>query len=292
VAEQTENQSAESQRKPERPKGKGFLQPVITRTLLGKSDLSIINNPEYQTVLPEIGELYGQTWRWHGTGRFHHHEDQVRDVLKEIIEKDGLIQHEDPLDYTRGVMQSVSTSPSRIYSSLYAQLHYEKGKRLRNTFQTTAGWLYYTGSIAIQAALHDRRLFNKRFREEHNLDKKGTSYFHEKYAKFPVTGLDMRFGGVSDIPGNYPMLIGIKEGAFQESNIAQVLRTHESRSETPIPISSFTHIEVPDQNVEEVRDLLNQAVKEHVPVIALEWGEEFCKSLPVSFLKDGVPLKP
>lgn len=40
----------------------------------------------------------------------------------------------------------------------------------------------------------------------------------------------------------------------------------------------------------EVRDLLKQADK-RVPVMALEWGEELCKTLPVSFLKDGVPLK-
>ncbi len=292
MPENTESSSIGNQNEePVQTKNMGLLHPIVARTLLGKPDISIANNPEYQDTLPEMRELYGQTWRWHGTGRYHYHEDQVKNVLSEIIEKDGLVPHKDPLDYTRGVMYSVSTSPSRIYSSLYAQLHFEKGKRLRNPFQTTSGWLYYVSSIAWSAAVNDRRLFSKKFRGENNLSDEGTAYFHNKYARKKISGKDMMQGGVSDIPGNYPILIGIREGAFQEANIAKVLRTHESRSETPIPISNFTHIEVPAQNVEEVRDLLKQAGKEKVPVIAIEWGEELCKTLPVSFLKDGAPLK-
>ena len=269
---------------------KDFLQPIVSRTLIGQIDNSVSKNPEYLAAVPEITEIYEQVWRWHGTGKYHYHDDGIKDVSKEIIDNTGLIPHDDPLDYTRGLMQSISTSPSRIYSSLYAQLHYEKGKSLRNTFQTTSGWIYFTGSIAIQATTHDRRLFSKKFRQEHSLDKKGTSYFHEKYTKSQVPGLDMRFGGVSDIPGNYPVLIGIKYEAFKEANIAKVLRTHESRSETPIPISSFTHIEVPRQKVSDLVNILDQKdIK--LPVIPIEWGEELCKSLPTSFLKDGVPLK-
>lgn len=271
---------------PSKPIKKDILQPLTARTLVGPVNETLVRSPEYQAAIPQLKELYGQAWRWHGTGKFHYHEDEVKDVLKEVVDKNGLIPHDDLLDYTRGLMQSVSTSPSRIYSSLYAQLHYEKGKSLRNTFQTTAGWLYYTGTIALQAAIHDRRLFNKDFRQNVKLDKEGTAYFHKKYSKSHVPGPDMRFGGVSDIPGNYPVLIGIKEGSFEESNIAQVLRTHESRSETPILISNFTHIEVPEVQAEDLKGLLRQKDLD-LPVIPLEWGEEFCKTLPTSFLKDG-----
>lgn len=270
---------------------KGPLEKIATRVLLGKPDIAIVNSSEYQAAIPSLRELYEQVWRWHGTGRYHYHDGQVKDVLKEIIEKDGLVLHKDPpLDYTRGVMDSVSTSPSRTYSSLYAQLHFERGKRLRNPSQTKAGWLYYMSSIVLSAAINDRRLFSRKFREQHNLSDEGTAYFHKKYARTKIRGKDMLESGVSDIAGNYPLLVGIREGAFQEANIAKVLRTHESRSETSIPISSFTHIEVPAQNIEEVQDLLEQAGREQIPVIALEWGEEFCKSLPLSFVKDGVPI--
>ena len=292
MPEQTEGHTTGNQvEKTGRENRKGLHQELVARTFIGKPDLQIVNSSEYQVKLPEIRELYKQAWRWHGTGRYHYHKDQVIDVLKEIADNGGLIPHEDPLDYTRGVMYSVSTSPSRTYSSLYAQLHYEKGKRLRNPFQTTAGWLYYVSSIAWSAAVNDRRLFRRKFREQHNLSDEGTAYFHNKYAKTKIRGKDMIKGGVSDIVGNYPVLIGINEGAFKEVDIAKVLQTHESRSETPISIADFTHIEVPAGNVAEVQNLLRQFGREQTPVIALEWGEELCKSLPVSYLRDARQLQ-
>ena len=270
---------------------KGLLHPVISGTLLGKIDIGILKNPEFQTALPELKNLYRRTWRWHGTGRFHYHKGKIIDVLNETIKRGGLIPHKDPLDYTRGIVYTVSSSPSRTYSSLYAQLHFEKGLRLRHPFQTTIGVLYYLSSIVWSAAINDRRLFTKEFREKNKLNHEGRAFFRDKYSKEKVSLTDYLRGGVSDIKGNYPILIGIKEGVFQEANIAKVYSKYESRSETPIPLSGFTHLEVPEHNVTEVRNLLKNAGKEQIPIIPLEWGEEFCKSLPVSFLKDGIPLK-
>ncbi len=264
---------------------------LTSRVLYGESNKDILQNPEYQLALPRLRELYGQAWRWHGTGRYHHHDDTVIDVLGEIIGQDGLVPHEDIYDYTRGVSHSTSTSKTRTYATLYAQLHFEWGKRLRNPLQTKVAWFYYLGSTAIEAAKHDPRLFSKKFREQINLSKKGSEHFHKKYTKGKVLGKDMMQGGVSDISGNYPILIGIREGAFQEAAIAPVLRKHESRSEAPISLTEFTHIEVPTDKVQEVSDLLQAKGKGDVPIFPIEWGEEFCKSLPQSFLKDGVPLK-
>lgn len=76
----------------------GFLQPFVARALLGEADTTLVGNTEYQKALPEILELYRQAWRWHGTGRYHYHGNSVKDVLTEIIEKDGLVPHKDPLD--------------------------------------------------------------------------------------------------------------------------------------------------------------------------------------------------
>jgi hypothetical protein len=69
------------------------------------------------------------------------------------------------------------------------------------------------------------------------------------------------------------------------------LRKHEFRAETPILLSAFTHIEVPADNFDEVTQLLESAGKGNISVFPIEWGEELCKSLPDSFLKDGVPLR-
>jgi len=200
------------------------------------------------------------------------------------------VPHKDPLDYTRGDVYTVSLSPSRTYSALYAQIHYEKGKRFRNPLQTASGAFYYVSNIAFLGLIHDRRLFSKKFRDLNRLNYEGMSFFRNKYTKNPLSLKDYINGGVSDIKNNYPVLIGIKNGAFKEANMAKVYSSHESRSETPIPISNFTHIEVPEENVSEVKKLLSK-YNVDLRIIPIEWGEEFCKTLPTSFLKDGVPLK-
>ncbi|MBI4250404.1 hypothetical protein HY622_02340 [Candidatus Uhrbacteria bacterium] len=264
---------------------------LASRLLYGEQNEAVLRDPEYQEAIPRLRELYTAAWRWHGTGRYHHHGDAVIDVLKEIIEAGGLTPHEDIYDYTReGAVHSVSTSPSRTYASLYAQCHFEKGKSIRKPFQTKAAWFYYLASAALEAAKHDRRLFSRKFREQINLDKKGGAHFHKKYTKAQASGKDLLQGGVSDISGNYPMLIGIKAGTFQEIRIAKVLQKHESRSGSPILMHALTHIEVPLQNVAEARSMVASVGLSDLLVLPIEWGEEFCKSLPVSFLKDGKPL--
>ncbi|MCL4364544.1 hypothetical protein M1328_04895 [Patescibacteria group bacterium] len=269
-----------------------LVRKVRATMLLGGSDKLIRQNKEYIIALPQIRELYKQAWRWHGTGRYQYsppdYKDQ-RDVISEIIANNGLIPHLDPLDYTRGTMYSISTSPSRLYSSLYAQLHFEEGKRLRNPMITAYGWGVFMKAIVEISVKKDRRLLDKKFRQEKGLTNEGTQYFHQKYTK--KKKVHMFQGGQSDIKGNYPILIGIKADSFPEEKIAEVLKRHESRSTIPIRIDQLTHIEVPLLNVEEVKKLLKQAGINLLPVIPIEWGEEFSKSLPVYWIFDGKPLK-
>jgi len=98
MPEQTEGHTTGNQvEKTGRENRKGLHQELVARTFIGKPDLQIVNSSEYQVKLPEIRELYKQAWRWHGTGRYHYHKDQVIDVLKEIADNGGLIPHEDPL---------------------------------------------------------------------------------------------------------------------------------------------------------------------------------------------------
>ena len=263
-----------------------IIRRMRATMLLGSSNNEISQDPQYIEALPQFEELYTQTWRWHGTGRYQYTPpdyQQQRDVIQGIIENKGLVPHRDPLDYTKGVMYSISTSPSRLYSSLYAQLHYEKGQRLRNPLITAYGWTVFMNAIAGK----DRRLMSKKFRQNVGLTQEATQYFHQKYTHSNVTPSQMVMGGQSDISSNHPILIGIKENAFPEADIAEVLQKHESRATTPISIYQFTHIEVPLANVSEVRDRLYQQGDSHLPVIPIEWGEEYSKTLPISWIIDG-----
>jgi len=268
-----------------------FLRGIRATMLLGPINKSISQDEEYITALPQLKELYQQAWRWHGTGRYQYsppdYKDQ-RNVIKEIIVNNGLVPHLDPLDYTRGIMYSVSTSPSRLYSSLYAQLHFEEGKRLRNPFVTANGWAVFMKAIVQTAIEKDRQLLSKKFRKQVGLTKKETLYFHQKYTR--KKDVHMFLGGQSDIKGNCPILIGIKEDSFPEEHIAPVLQKHESRSSVPIGLDKFTHIEVPLANVAEIKELLEQAGITTLPVIPMEYGEEFSKTLPLSWIIDGKKL--
>lgn len=262
--------------------------------LLGTQDKSIVRSPEYQRALPQIKDLYSQAWRWHGTGRYQYtppNYETKRDVIQGILQNNGLVPHRDLLDYSRGIMYSISTSPSRLYSSLYAQLHYEKGKRLRNPFLTGYGWAVFMRGIAETAITKDRQLLNRQFRQDKGLTNDGTLYFHQKYTKSAVQPKEMIMGGQSDIQDNYPILIGITKNAFPEEDIAVVLRKHESRSTVPIEMNKFTHIEVPLVHVNEVKTLLKETGYEDTVVLPMEWGEAYSKTLPISWIVDGKPFK-
>ncbi|MEK6909694.1 MAG: hypothetical protein AABW61_01295 [Candidatus Aenigmatarchaeota archaeon] len=263
------------------------FQRLSANILLGRPNPSLITSEEYQAALPTMRHLYNQVWRWHGTGRYRYVEGEVVDLFGYILKNKAVLPQRDILDHTRGEMFSVSTSLSRLYASLYAQIFFEKGKNLRNRFQTGVDWLYYLVAIAWSATINDRKLLNKQFRESF-LGADKTAYFHAKYTKQPIRNKDLFEGGLSDIEGNYPMLIGLGKGAFQEAEIAKVLQRHESRSETPISLWNFTHIEVPEENVPEIKRLLEEDGVNNIPVIPIEWGEEFSKSLPIIHLLNGV----
>lgn len=262
-----------------------YIQRISTHVFLGRSNNEIQNDPDYQTALPVIQGIYRDVWRWHGTGRYQYlppHYHAVIDVLASIGVAGGLIPHYDPLDYVKGPMHSVSTSPSRLYASLYAQPHYEKGGRIRYSWATAAGWMFYLKEIVKK----DNRLLKGKFRTEHGLRGQPVAYFHKKYTRQPVQDRTLFLGGLSDIPGNYPLLIGIRENAFEEAHIADVLRTHESRSKTPIPYHLFTHLEAPLNYRTEVKEKLAECSID-LPIIPIEWGDEYSKTLPLSWVLNG-----
>ena len=83
----------------------------------------------------------------------------------------------------------------------------------------------------------------------------------------------------SDIPGNYPILIGIKHLASQ-GELEKPMRYYEARADKRIAITDISHIEVPYNKQEEVRRLL-LAHNITLPVTSIELGE--CVSAQKSF---------
>lgn len=83
----------------------------------------------------------------------------------------------------------------------------------------------------------------------------------------------------SDIPGNYPILIGVKHLASQVE-LEKPMRYYEARADRRIAITNISHIEVPYDKQEEVRAVL-LAHKIALPVTSIELGE--CVSAQKSF---------
>ncbi|NTU47179.1 hypothetical protein HGA88_06140 [Candidatus Roizmanbacteria bacterium] len=273
---------------------RGLTERIKVTTVLGKPNDAIQFSPEYRMAIPDLRTAFDSTWVWHGTGRYQYdprNRNTVRDVLQTIISEDGLIPHTDVLDFTQGKMESVSTSPARLYSLMYAQCHFEKGHSFFGYGRNGLIWSYYLAPMAWRGLIETfidknpdyTQMLDKTAREEFSTNASG---FHDKYSQIKPRKSDMFKGGVSDIAENYPILIGIKSGSFEQSPIGKLLDKHELRSQTPISIENFTHFEVPENKVQEVKMLLQQANKT-VPVYPIEWGTEYSKQLPLKKILDG-----
>jgi hypothetical protein len=271
-----------------------FIERTKISILLGKPNRSIVDRPEYKTALPMIQDTFGKAWAWHGTGRYQYDpkdRSQVRDVLQTIISENGLIPHTDILDFTKGEMQSISTSPVRLYSLMYAQCHFEKGKSFFSHTQNGLIWAHYLAPMAyrgvIEALVNNNPDYLKMLdRDTRDAFGKAANKFHGKYTRTGANKYDMPKGGISDIEGNYPMIIGIRQGSFQPTEIARLIDKHEMRSRTPIFMENLTHIEVPEEKVNEVIGVL-QTHGINIPIYPIEWGIEYTKTLPLKTILDG-----
>lgn len=265
-----------------------LIERTIISALLGSQNKRVIDNPEYNATLPMIKGSFRESWAWHGTGRLQYDpkdRGNMRDVLATIIAEGGLIPHTDVLDFTNGEMESISTSPIRLYSLMYAQCHFEKGLSFFNHTQNGLIWAYYLAPMAFKGAIEALVKRNPDYMKMLDRDTRAefaqaAAGFHDKYTKTRASKYEMTTGGLSDISGNYPILIGLRQGSFQPTEIARLIDQHEMRARTPIMLKDFTHIEVPEVRVNEVTEFLRQH-NISIPVYAIEWGNEYAKTLPL-----------
>lgn len=263
--------------------------------------LSVTRIHEYNQQLPEIEQRYSQAERWHGTGRFQYRNGDVIDVLDGILSNGGLIPHQDGWDPVTGKVHRISTAPSRMYARLYAGMHFQEGCDLVNPCGDTKLWVdYFMSSLGLEA-IREFGSFKqllltrgKKFWSEHkdsfSLEENANSWRGKvTKQKMPVIQL---FTTGSDILGNYPVLIGIKENAFAPAPAAISIQKHEARAAEPIRLDDFTHIEVPLANVPETIAFLHAKGRDDIPVIPLEFGEEYCRKFPFSKLVNGGTMTP
>jgi len=268
---------------------------VASRKLGRQPEAAPVSPENDHEVLQEIESIYAHVWRWHGTGRYQHRNGETIDLLQQMIEDGGMTPQLDKLDPVAREMLSISTSPSRMYARPYADMHHGRDQPLSYRYGKASKWAkYFMAPYPIEAAM-EAKLWRKDVRRAFRRGaEESMANFQGKTNRTPEAANSMIYEMLdegSDIPGNYPMLIGFREGAFADTVKSKALARHESRSSEHTPWERLTHIEVPFENVEETRRQLEEAGQLLVPVIPIELGEYYCSKFDFTDLVSGKPLE-
>jgi len=258
-------------------KGKGgALSERVAKRIIAK-DSTVVGREVAPDTMGKVEVASKQTEYWHGTGRYQYRDGKVVDVLRGMIEQDGLLPQRDDIDLV-GVMNSVSLARSRTYARAYADMHEngQKGERNGSALLWSAAFI---GPLALKIAQEEKvwRPENRRRVREH-FGASNSAQWYRKVRQEPTGTLGV-FAYGSDIEGNYPMLFGIKDGVVTPTKTSGSVAVHEVRSTDPISFSDLSHIEVPEIRVAETQTMLAEAGYE-VPVMAIEDFEAYSARRP------------
>lgn len=284
--------------------GEGTNSNIASTESFNSKEIPIALKEEYERRKPEIEGLYAGAAYWHGTGRSQYRDDQVVDVLDRIINDGGLVPQKDLFDTKSGVGQTISFSDRRIYSAGYARMHLIEGENLgyeymssdflgiflQNTIRDAIGKNKWETTVraakVLWTHLKERRNPAYLFKIAQSARSWASKVTRQPYNE-PMSKV---FTVHSDIQGNYPILIGVKDGAFTPTQTAEFISLYEIRSTTPIPFSSFTHIEVPQAHIQETQDYLGKKGVSNLPVLAMELGEVHISQFSPQQLIEGNPF--
>ena len=264
------------------------------RTLLNALDEFVLS--EYRNYQPQIESLSSQATHWHGTGRYHYQHDgasrykdvnleAINDILVGIVTADGLKTHKDPWIESGG--ETVSLATTRMHARAFARMHATSESEFVYELGSLKLWIRFYFALLFIWLIGNlwqlRGFIAAQLRTSFSRDIQNWGSAIRKPVNGKVISIrDMLWGNIptSDITGNYPVLIGV--AVTSKKLIETVPLTHkvEQRSLHPIPLTAFTHIEVPREYVVETESLL----KKHqiqIPVIPLEFGDMFLANVPL-----------
>lgn len=251
---------------------------------------------QYESYLPELQRCYAEAGFWHGTGRYHHlhendsrfenaREGRVLNIFESIISKGGLNNHADLWYNDEQLGKTVSVAPSRMHARMYAHIHLFEGVWLKYVFGGTRFWMGIFFALAVQELCTKLNKKNRAFLRQALFNKRSLRSFRiwanaiRNCDEFKILPLWRAYELRSDIPGNHAILFGIKQSAIQGEGVLPLIKNFEVRVGRPIPLTDMTHIEVPMENVEDTKKLL-ETKGVRLPVIPLEFGELYCSQFP------------
>ncbi len=255
---------------------------------------------QFEAQRAQIEELLIATKYFHGTGARHYANnggskydgtsDSAHDSLGNLL-GEGLKPQEDIYNerFETGSEISTSLTKNRLYARLYSeyflheneQLNYQYGSRpflwsmfLANMVRAQA---YETLSKPFTEAISGFcSHFTKKAHEDKRVRRgkiaKWTDSFRSdgRYRTRPVSAI---LFGKSDIPDNHPVIIGVKDGAFEPLHIKQSgAAAYEVRSGEVITPDQFTHMQVPLAHVATVREKI-AGLSSDIPIVPIEFSE-------------------
>lgn len=227
-----------------------------------------------QEDITRYGRVSRETVLWHGSGRYQHAGGKAADVLGSILSAGSIRPVEDAYGiFSDGkVMTTISLTRYRMIARSYADIH-GRGYREPHRYGDALTWTsYHYGLFYARAYTTHRRKLKKYYDAWHALthDDNGHNTWGKK-ANLSAKDVWDVFGLGSDIPGNYPILYGLKD-IRDTVRLAPVYQDYEVRVSRNIKLDEITHLEVPLSKVGEVREIL-AAHKVEVPVEPIELGE-------------------
>lgn len=211
------------------------------------------------------------------------------DVLGEILRCGALVPHTDTWDGTTGIVKVVAVSALRPYAAGYADMHLRAGDHLEYQYGSTG---YWGRRILWRMLVHGGRSL-LRF-PLCNLFVRVPEWVEIRVGRRISVWKALQFWNLrSSIAGNYPILIGLRDGSVTSpTQAARYIHLHEQRSRLPIAVTSIAHIEVPRKYLAETATLLRRSgLAGSIPVIPRELGEFYSSEFSPFELLRGSPFR-
>ena len=250
----------------------GLLDRMAHKRIIKTKTLHQFSSSE----MSEYQKLTKSTQFWHGTGRWQHGEHGTVDVLKSFCDTGGLKPARDVYAVFGGsdqhIIHSISLCRSRMVARSYADMH-GLGWKEKNRYGDALTWtsyyysLFYARLFTVNGVKMLRRWKTWRTLSH---DENGDNTWGKKVNKQARDVWDVFCLG-SDISGNYPILIGVRS-LDSQLKLEKPMSHYEVRADKRIDIANISHIEVPRDKQDEMRELL-LSYGIYIPVTSIELGE-------------------
>ena len=250
-----------------------------------------------ESEINELQRLYQNTV-FHGTGRFNHNyknrdkeqpDEGITDTLESIL-TDGLLTQRDIVlkilypEYEKSTSVTRNRQYARCYAEMFTHggpdsaLDYRFGSRALwwNEYLNRLKYVVYRKEFSKVVHLFlSKLLCSKKARKaameavkqrRHIMSNWLMNATKEKRGNLEISQL------TSDIPDNYPVLMGFEKSDLEFVDVLDTLKIFEERTIYDITADKIKFIEVPGRNIQETRQLL-ASLGLNIPLFSMELGE-------------------